>query len=49
MASYHAMQVRDKFCRLLHGIKGKLPDTDVKLPYHALEKMALEDSDRRWT
>jgi hypothetical protein len=54
MAYYHAMQARDKFCMLLHGIKDKLPDTDVvvaplKLPYRALEKMALEDSDRRWT
>jgi hypothetical protein len=54
MAYYHAMQVRDKFCMLLHGIKEKLPHTDVlvaplKLPYQALEKMALKNSDRRWT
>jgi hypothetical protein len=54
MAYYHAMQVRDKFCMLLQGIKEKLPHVSVlvaplKLPYRALEKVALEDSDRRWT
>jgi hypothetical protein len=54
IAYYHAMQVRDMFRRLLSGIQEKLPDTNVlvaplKLPYRALEKMALEDSDRRWT
>jgi hypothetical protein len=54
MAYYHAMQVREKFMRLLQGIKNNLPAAEVsvaplKLPYRALEKMALERSERRWT
>jgi hypothetical protein len=54
MAYYHAMQVSDRFGMLLRGIQQKLPGTKVfvaplKLPYRALEKMALEKSDKKWT
>jgi hypothetical protein len=52
MAYYHAMKGRDM---LLRGIREQLPpDAEVflaplKLPYQALEKIALEQSDNRWT
>jgi hypothetical protein len=54
MAYHHAMQVRHKFESLLHGINSKLQNAKVspappKLPYRALEKMAMEKSEHRWT
>jgi hypothetical protein len=54
MAYYHATHVKENFRELLEGIKEKLPDTilsgpALKHPYRTLEKMALEESDRKWT
>jgi hypothetical protein len=54
MAYHHAMLVRHKFESLLHGINSKLQNAKVsvappKLPYRALEKMAMEESEHRWT
>jgi hypothetical protein len=51
MAYHHAMLVRGMFESLLHDINSMLPDAEasvapLKLPYRALEKMALEGS---WT
>jgi hypothetical protein len=48
------MCTRGRFEELLRGIKEKLPEiewqiADPNRPYRALEKMALEDSDRQWT
>jgi hypothetical protein len=54
MAYHHAMLVRHTFESLLHGINSKLQNAKVsvappKLPYRALEKMAMEKSEDRWT
>jgi hypothetical protein len=54
MAYHHANQVSGKFATLLNGIGEMVQGAEVlvaplKLPYRALEKMALEESDRKWT
>jgi hypothetical protein len=54
MAYHHALLVRPKFESLLDGIKHKLQNAEVsvaplKLPYRALEKLAMEDSEHKWT
>jgi hypothetical protein len=54
MAYHHAMLVRHKFESLLQGINSKLRNAKIsvappKFPYRALEKMALEESEHRWT
>jgi hypothetical protein len=54
MAYHHAMLVRHMFENLLGGINSKLQNAEVsvappKLPYRALEKMAMEEPENRWT
>jgi hypothetical protein len=55
MAYYHATHVQENFRELFERIKEKLPADTIlsgpalKHPYRALEKMALEESDRKWT